>query len=146
MEDAMTKRMFALALVSLALVAFGPRARAAEPVAEAAAKASAEAWLTLVDQAKYPESWEQSAKLFKGAVTKDQWHAALGAARGPLGKLVSRTLKSSQYTKTMPGAPDGQYVVIQYDSVFEKKAQAVETITPMADPDGEWRVSGYRIR
>jgi hypothetical protein len=30
--------------------------------------------------------------------------------------------------------------------VFENKAAAVETVTPMADPDGAWRVSGYFIR
>ena len=70
----------------------------------------------------------------------------VGNVRGPLGKLVSRKLKSREYTEKMPGAPDGKYVVIQYDSVFEKKASAVETVTSMADPDGAWRVSGYFIR
>jgi hypothetical protein len=113
---------------------------------EEAAKASAESWLALVDQQKYSESWDQAAKLFKGAVTKEQWQTAAAGARGPLGKLISRKFKSSQYTEKLPGAPDGRYVVIQYDTVFEKKAQAVETITPMADPDGTWRVSGYFIR
>jgi hypothetical protein len=37
-------------------------------------------------------------------------------------------------------------VSIQYETVFEKKPSAVETITPMLDPDGVWRVSGYFIR
>jgi hypothetical protein len=46
----------------------------------------------------------------------------------------------------VPGAPDGRYVTIQYETVFEKKASAVETITPMLDPDGIWRVSRYFIR
>jgi len=46
----------------------------------------------------------------------------------------------------MPGAPDGKYVAIQYEAVFEEKASGVETITPMLDPDGVWRVSGYFIR
>jgi hypothetical protein len=46
----------------------------------------------------------------------------------------------------LPGAPEGRYVVIQYETVFENKASAVETITPMLDPDGAWRVSGYLIR
>jgi hypothetical protein len=113
---------------------------------EEAAKTSAESWLALVDQQKYAESWDQAAKLFKGAVTKEQWERAAAGARGPLGKLISRKIKSSQYTEKLPGAPDGRYVVIQYDAVFEKKSQAVETITPMADPDGTWRVSGYFIR
>jgi hypothetical protein len=47
---------------------------------------------------------------------------------------------------TMPGAPDGEYVVIQYQTTFEHKNSAVETVTPMLDNDGQWRVSGYYIR
>jgi hypothetical protein len=69
-----------------------------------------------------------------------------GSVRNPLGMLVCRKLKSREYTEKIPGAPDGRYVVIQYDTVFENKSSAVETVTPMADPDGAWRVSGYFIR
>jgi hypothetical protein len=68
------------------------------------------------------------------------------AVRAPLGKLVSRKLKSRQYAESLPGAPDGKYVVIQYDTVFENKKSAVETVTPMQDADGAWRVSGYYIK
>jgi len=113
---------------------------------EEAAQSAAEAWLKLVDEAKYDESWNQAAKLFKGAVTQEQWRQAAGGVRAPLGKLVSRKLKSRQYTETLPGAPDGKYVLIQYDSVFSAKQAAVETITPMLDADGVWRVSGYFVR
>jgi len=37
-------------------------------------------------------------------------------------------------------------VVIQFQTSYENKKSAVETVTPMVDPDGEWRVSGYYIR
>lgn len=113
---------------------------------EDAAQAAAEPWLKLVDASQYDASWDQAAKLFKGAVTKEQWKQAAAGARQPLGKLVSRKLKSRTYTEKAPGAPDGKYVVIQYDTAFENKASAVETVTPMLDPDGVWRVSGYFIR
>jgi Protein of unknown function (DUF4019) len=113
---------------------------------EDAAQAAAESWLKLVDAGDYDASWEQAARLFKGSVTKPHWKEAIGGARGPIGRLVSRKLKSREYTERLPGAPDGKYVVVQFDTVFEKKAAAVETITPMLDPDGTWRVSGYFIR
>lgn len=106
----------------------------------------AEAWLALVDQGEYEESWSEAARLFKGAVTKEKWKEAITAVRPPLGKLVSRKLKARQHTKTLPGAPDGDYVVIQYDSSFEGKKEATETVTPMLDPDGTWRVSGYFVK
>jgi hypothetical protein len=113
---------------------------------EDAAQAAAESWLKLVDEGSYDASWDQAAKLFKGAMTKEQWKQAAAGVRGPLGKLVTRKVKSRDYTEKLPGAPDGKYVVILIDSVFEKKVFAVETITPMLDPDGAWRVSGYFIR
>jgi Protein of unknown function (DUF4019) len=113
---------------------------------EDTAQVSADSWLKLVDDGKYETSWDQAAKLFKGAVTKDQWKQAAAGVRGPLGKLVSRKVKSRAYTETVPGGPDGKYVIIQYEAAFEKKAAATETVTPMLDPDGTWRVSGYFIR
>ncbi len=115
-------------------------------VPEDAAQAAAESWLKLVDAEQYGESWEGAAALFKGAVTRDQWVQAASGARGPLGELVSRKIRSRQYTEQVPGAPDGKYVILQFDAVFENKASAIETVTPMLDEDGVWRVSGYFIK
>ena len=115
-------------------------------VPEDEAQAAAESWLALVDSGSYADSWEQAASAFKTAVKKDDWSRAVTSARGPVGKVVSRKLKSRKYTEKLPGAPDGKYVVIQYDTVFEHKSSAIETITPMADTDGAWRVSGYFVR
>ncbi len=53
---------------------------------------------------------------------------------------------SAQYTRTLPGAPDGDYVVIRCETAFQKKKSSVETVTPMKDKDGIWRVSGYFIQ
>jgi len=113
---------------------------------EQAAQQSADAWLALVDSGKYAKSWQQAAQYFKNAVTKDKWESAMHGTREPLGKVLSRKLRGAQYTTSLPGAPDGEYVVIQYDSSFEHKQSAVETVTPVLDKDGQWRVSGYFIK
>lgn len=113
---------------------------------ETLAQQSAEAWFQLVDSGKFGQSWDDSASSFKAAVTREQWEQMLHATRDPLGKVQSRKLKSATYTKSLPGAPDGEYVVIRYDTSFEHKQLAVETITPMMDKDGIWRVSGYYIK
>ena len=118
----------------------------ANEVAEKAAITGSMAWLSLVDEGNYAEGWNQAAGLFKNAVTKEQWLNSMQAFRVPLGKIVARKLKSKQYTKTLPGAPDGEYVVIQYETTFENKKSAIETVTPMLDKDGKWRVSGYYIQ
>jgi hypothetical protein len=118
----------------------------ADEVAEKVAVVASNAWLSLVDEGNYAESWNQAAGFFKNAVTKEQWQSSMKAFRVPLGKMVARKLKSKQYTKTLPGAPDGEYVVIQYETTFEKKQTSIETVTPMLDKDGKWRVSGYYIK
>jgi hypothetical protein len=113
---------------------------------EKAAQAAAEAWLSLVDAGNAAQSWTEAAAYFKKAVDQAAWEKADNAARGPLGKVISRTLKSAKYATSLPGAPDAEYVVIKFDTSFEKKQTAIETVTPMKEPDGRWRVSGYFIR
>jgi hypothetical protein len=102
--------------------------------------------LSLVDQGKYAESWETAAAYFKNAVPEQQWLRSMQGARQPLGKMVSRKLLAARFATSLPGAPDGRYVVIQYATTFENKSSAVETVTPMLDPDQNWRVSGYFIK
>ena len=60
--------------------------------------------------------------------------------------MKSRELQSKQYTTSLPGAPDGQYVVVQYKTSFANRKSATETVTPMFDKDKKWRVSGYYIK
>ncbi len=113
---------------------------------EALALSAAENWLTLVDNQQYAESWKEAAMLFKNAVQPKQWEQSMIAVRKPLGKLISRKVKTKVYKSSLPGAPDGEYVVIQFDSSFGNKNAAVETVTPIMDRDGTWRVSGYYIK
>jgi len=113
---------------------------------EKAAVAAAEKWLTMIDEGNYAESWKEAADYFKSAVSREQWAQSLQAVRQPLGKIISRKVKDAIYLTTMPGAPDGEYFVIRFDTSFQNKKSAVETVTPMLDKDGRWRVSGYYIK
>jgi hypothetical protein len=114
--------------------------------AEKAAVEAAEAWLGLVDSGKYSQSWDEAAEYVKELVSKEIWQNSIKGARGPLGKVVSRELKSKRYTISVPGAPQGRYVIIQYKTSFENKDSAIETVTPMLEKDGKWKVSGYFIK
>ncbi|MDD5523156.1 MAG: DUF4019 domain-containing protein [Kiritimatiellae bacterium] len=136
-------------LMSLSLtmiISFSGCSSATNPQAETSAVAAATAWLSLVDGEKYAESWEQAAQFFRGAIQKEQWVQTMQSGRKPFGKNISRTLKSKSYRTTLPGAPDGEYVVIQFTASFENKKSAIETVTPMLDKDGQWRVSGYFMK
>lgn len=102
------------------------------------------AWLMQIDAGEYGKSWEEAASLFKGSVRRKDWVDLLNRHRSPLGKVVSRKIEQSAYRKELPGAPQGDYVVIQFITQFEHRPATAETVTPMLE-DGEWRVAGYSV-
>jgi hypothetical protein len=112
---------------------------------EKAATEAANRWLGLVDSGDYAASWETAAPMFKQSISQGEWAKMVKAQRGPMGKVLSRTLKSAVYSTSLPGAPDGEYLIV-YESSFENKKSAIESATPSLGKDGQWKVSGYFIR
>ena len=110
------------------------------------AVAAAKTWLGLVDEKQYEESWVKAAPFFKEKVKEEDWVKMVSAVRSPLGDMKNRELIGAQHTKTLPGAPAGEYVVMQFKTAFQNKPEAVETVTPMKDDKGAWRVSGFFIK
>jgi hypothetical protein len=51
-----------------------------------------------------------------------------------------------QHTTSVPGAPDGNYVVMQFATRFENKQAATETVTVLQEQDGTWEAAGYYIK
>jgi hypothetical protein len=103
-----------------------------------------EAWLSLVDAQKYDDSWKEASGQFRSAVTQEQWAMALKGSRDPLGPMVSRTQARVDFTKTLRGAPDGDYVIFHFATAFKNKEGVTERLT-LVKEDGKWRVSGYAI-
>ena len=118
----------------------------AQGEAEAAARDAAKAWLALLDNQEYDRTWKEAGSLLKAAVDQEKWSTKLAVTLGPMGKVKSRAVRSTEYSTTMPGAPDGDYVTVIFDTTFENKQVAVETVPMIKEDDGAWRVSGYWIR
>lgn len=109
------------------------------------AERSALAWLEQLDAGQYVTTWNDAAAIFRDALTPQQWETAASSARKPLGALQSRKLISATPVTDLPGAPTGQYVVLQFETAFANKGTAFETVTPFLE-NGVWRVSGYYVR
>jgi hypothetical protein len=138
--------IFLALVLSLPLGWVGAAAAEDKAAQNQPAVAAAEAWLALVDQGKYDESWTNSAAFFRSKVPQAAWKKQIESARALFGKFEKRRLKINHALTSLPGAPEGKYVLIQYDASFEKDKHLVETVTPMLDPDGKWRISGYFIK
>jgi hypothetical protein len=111
-----------------------------------AAVEPAQTWLRDIDSGNYAQSWTNAAAYFQSAITSEKWVEAVQQVRKPLGPLVSRKIKSAQELTSLPGAPDGRYIVMQFETSFANKKSAVETVTFMLGKDGQWRAAGYYIK
>lgn len=127
-----------------------PRAEApvavAPPPAEAdpAGAAAARAWLALVDDGRWEESWRTAAASFRAQIDAARWAAMVAPVRAPLGPAESRRVESTTATGALPGMPAGRYEVLQLRTDFAQRRGVVETVTLAREPDG-WRVIGYFI-
>jgi hypothetical protein len=143
-RESSMKCVIGILLAAVMLTSVPARAQEADKVAKA--ETAALAWLALTDAGDFAPSWHQAASIFQASITQQHWVDALTRVRGPLGPLVSRKVISARYATSLPGAPDGEYVVIRYETEFTNGKEAVETVTPCLEKDGSWKVSGYYIK
>ncbi|WP_429202842.1 DUF4019 domain-containing protein [Massilia sp. UYP11] len=136
-----------LAPIALAMMFALPVAavHAQETEHSKAGVAAAGHWLALADASKAAETWSSAGAVFRAAVTAEQWSGMLAAARAPLGELASRTLANARHTRTLPGAPEADYVVIQYGAVYANRPGVTETVVTTREADG-WKVITYLIQ
>lgn len=127
------------------LMAVASVANAADQPDQGPAVAAAQAWVQLIDQGNYADSWDHASPVFQSAVTAAQWAQQMHILREPFGKLLSRTLASAKYYTQLPGIPDGHYWIIQMQSSFANKQSCVETIT-LTQVGKDWKMAGYFVR
>lgn len=135
-----------LLLTALALLGQTSVAHADEMAEFQKAQMVAHAWLQGVDQGNYAQSWQDAAEPLKQAITATQLQTSITHGRESLGKIISRQPISAQYARDLPNAPTGEYVVVQYQTRFANRVTVIETVTPMRERDGVWRVSGYFLK
>ena len=102
-------------------------------------------FLYLVDNGEYVKSWETSSKHMKAAVTGEEWTNKIKKERDTLGAIVERHRDKVTYYKGAADLPEGEYVVITFNSVFKKRQLVKETVTLSLAKDNEWRVAGYSL-
>jgi hypothetical protein len=113
---------------------------------EQAAERQALGFLGYLDHGRFAESYAYTGMLIRAQLDRDAFAKQMEEkVRAGVGALLSRELINAGYTTTVPGAPEGQYVVLDYGASFANRQQAVETVT-LAFAKGYWRVSGYYIK
>ena len=107
-----------------------------------------ETWLSRIDDGDYGRSWNEASGFFRKSITSADWVDMMEKLREPLGAVISRKTRYMKMADELelPGAPDGKYWIIQFDSSFAGKADVLETVTFMLEMDGTWKAAGYFIQ
>lgn len=98
-----------------------------------------------LDREQYLQSWGKGDQLFQNIFTNEEWAKLLSQSRKILGKIHSRKLKSQRPAMDPHGLPKGAYMVVEYDTSFEKAPVSGELLTLRLGADGKWRVLTYQV-
>jgi hypothetical protein len=109
--------------------------------------AAGEKWLALLDAGKFGAAWDVSSAHLKSVVTRQKWVTEIGKARKPFGKLETRKAERFARAHSLPGAPEGDYSIVEFESKYANGKRATEQVIWMFEANSKaWRVSGYFIR
>lgn len=114
----------------------------AGPSGEDQAVASANAFVKLVDGGQFDKAYDAFSQFGQKAVPKDQFVALMKGVQEKIGTQTSRKLTTKKFVHELPGAPKGDYWVLDYETNFSKKGASVERVTSMLEGKS-WKVAGY---
>jgi len=103
-------------------------------------------WLDQLDNRKYATTWKSSDQLIQQSVSETEWESAISSVHEMFGSMLSRDILSADYHTELPGSPDGNYIVVQFETSFQNKEFSIETVVSSKGDDGVWRVAGYFIK
>ena len=103
-------------------------------------------WLALLDADKAGVAWDAASKQLQSGVTRAKFIDDVRRARKPLGKLSSRTAVKFARAHDLPGAPSGDYAIIEYDAQYANGKHLSEQLTWAIAEGDVWRVAGYFYR
>jgi hypothetical protein len=112
---------------------------------ELAAQRQALGFLGYLDQGRFADSYSYTGMLLRNQLDREAFASKVESARANTGALQSRELVDAGYTTSVPGAPEGQYVILHYHSSFVRRPDTVETLT-LALAKGYWRIDGWYIK
>jgi hypothetical protein len=103
-------------------------------------------WLELLDADQAGAAWDSASKQLRSIVKRDKFIADVRSVRKPLGKLASRTPLKFARAHELPGAPAGDYALIEFEAKFANGKRLTEQLVWSAESGDTWRVAGYYYR
>jgi len=136
------KPLFFLAAIFCLLFASTPNARASAEDQIDNALVVSKAWVAQIDAGQYDDSYSFGCGDMHDKIAQDKWDKILTALRAPWGPVVNRHQISHIYKPNGFEGAEGEFLVITYDTTFQKQPSATEVVV-LKWEDGRWRGAGY---
>lgn len=137
------KQKLIVILVMLASFSYGSVVQA--EFFSSAALLQAEAFVAVIDKGDYLSAYASGLPFIRFQARQDEWIADQEMAVEFLGKVIDRQLMTVRSRDSYPGLPDGNYLVVSYESRTEHKVKAIEVLLLSQQNQG-WQVCRYSVR
>ena len=107
--------------------------------------AIAETFSATIDAQNYQAAYQSGSKFLHLTAPESQWVSETERTREILGSTQQRKLIAVKSISTYPGLPDGEYMLVFFETKMENKAKAAEVLL-MAQIDGAWKVCSYHLK
>lgn len=110
-----------------------------------ASEQAANAWLKLLDQGSYGNSWDAGALALRLTMSRKEWVQTLDATRKPLGRPTDRKVADIRLSQDPKGLARGNYMIFLFETKFSTGHLAKEILTLQQNNKGEWHVLTYLV-
>jgi hypothetical protein len=100
----------------------------------------AEASLQALDASDFDLVWQSLTRPDQASHDKKAWQRQLTELRLAYGVLLERNFDRIQFRTSYVHQPDGEFAIVQFNSVFVNKAKCAETIILKKSPAAEWQI------
>ena len=106
----------------------GVRAETVDLCDRQQATGTARRFLEHLDRQEVETAWLLMTPHFRDLHDALTWQEEQQTLRRVYGPLISRSSKAFSCQETFYHAPDGNYAIVQFDSTFQNKRKAIETV------------------
>lgn len=138
------KKLFAITLLGLSCLLLAPSATLANLLSQDAV-AAAERFARIIDSGNSSDAYTQASPLLRLALNEQEFKTDIERAHILLGPVQQRQLTALRSVGIYPHLPDGEYLIVQFETRTLHKNKAAEIIV-LQRQDGLWLVADYSIR
>ncbi|PSQ96814.1 MAG: hypothetical protein BRD55_05950 [Bacteroidetes bacterium SW_9_63_38] len=143
----MTSRLIIILGLVLGMSAAGgppvsAQGEAGSAATEQAARTAARAWLGLLAEREFEESWDEAAPLLRERVDRDVWKQRAAQLVDSIGAASARTFTTVQFQDTLRQST-GPFVILRARATYDIGGFEEHLVLTLVDE--EWRVAGYRV-